>query len=107
MVNWIKTYVIIEDILEEVTEEELADNEASQDQSETDQEVIAEVEIPAEEVDEEEDLPEVDPALKVKLMPMAMMKAKKSAGDEEWKLLSSEEKTRLTDLQVRKLAALS
>jgi hypothetical protein len=48
---------------------------------------------------------ELDPATKAKLLPMAMMKAKRSIGDETWKSLSSDEKTRLTDAELRKLAA--
>jgi len=43
------------------------------------------------------------PALKAKLMPMAMMKAKKAFGD-GWKDLSSEEKTRLTEIELEQLA---
>lgn len=57
------------------------------------------------EEEQEEDLPEVDPALKTKLLPMAMMKAKKAVGNDEWNELSSEEKTRLTDIELRKMAA--
>jgi mRNA (guanine-N7-)-methyltransferase len=49
--------------------------------------------------------PELDPATKAKLLPMAMMKAKRSIGDEAWKSLSSDEKTRLTEAELRKLAA--
>ena len=48
----------------------------------------------------------VPPALKAKLMPMAMMKAKKAYG-EAWKDLSSEEKTRLTQIELEKLAGAS
>lgn len=56
------------------------------------------------EQEEEKKLSAVPPALKAKLMPMAMMKAKKSYG-EGWKELSSDEKTRLTQIELEKLAA--
>jgi mRNA (guanine-N7-)-methyltransferase len=54
---------------------------------------------------ENEEVPDIDPIKKAKLLPMAMMKAKKAIGDEAWKALSSEEKTRLTDQELRRLAA--
>lgn len=54
---------------------------------------------------EEEEPAEIDPALKAKLMPMAMMKAKRVAGDEVWKSLASDEKTRLTRIELQKLAS--
>jgi hypothetical protein len=60
----------------------------------------------ADEEDTEEQEPaEIDPALKAKLMPMAMMKAKRVAGDDVWKSLASDEKTRLTGIELQKLAS--
>jgi hypothetical protein len=56
--------------------------------------------------DEEKKPSTVPPALKFKLMPMAMMKAKKAYG-EAWKDLSSEEKTRFTQIELEKLAGAS
>jgi SAM-dependent methyltransferase len=56
------------------------------------------------EEEEEEEPAEIDPAVKAKLMPMAMMKAKRAAGDEVWKSLASDEKTRLTGIELQKLA---
>ena len=53
---------------------------------------------------EEEKPFEIDPKLKMKLMPMAMMKAKKAVGSDAWQDLPSEEKTRLTEIEVIKLA---
>ena len=61
-----------------------------------------EEDLVAEEKEEEDD--EIDPMVKAKLLPMAMMKAKKIAGDDAWKSLSSDEKTRLTDVELHKLA---
>lgn len=55
--------------------------------------------------DGDEEVPDIDPIKKAKVLPMAMMKAKKAIGDEAWKALSSEEKTRLTDHELRRLAA--
>lgn len=57
-----------------------------------------------EEDDEEDDESEIDPKIKMKLLPMAMMKAKKIVGNDEWANLSSDEKTRLTERELRKLA---
>jgi SAM-dependent methyltransferase len=54
---------------------------------------------------EEEEPAEIDPMLKAKLMPMAMMKAKRAAGDDVWKSLASDEKTRLTGIELQKLAS--
>lgn len=54
----------------------------------------------AEEDEEEEE--EIDPAIKAKLMPMAMIKAKKA--NEGWADLSHEERLRLTEIELRKLA---
>jgi SAM-dependent methyltransferase len=64
--------------------------------------------------DEEEDetpedqsaevLRNIDPKVKMKLMPMAMIKAKKGVGVEAWQGLSSVEKSRLTDIELSKLA---
>jgi mRNA (guanine-N7-)-methyltransferase len=53
----------------------------------------------------EEDLADIDPALKSKLLPMAMMKAKKGAGADAWKLLSAEEKQELIEAELKSLAA--
>jgi SAM-dependent methyltransferase len=53
----------------------------------------------------EEEPAEIDPLLKAKLMPMAMMKAKRAAGDDVWKSLASDEKTRLTGIELQKLAS--
>jgi hypothetical protein len=46
---------------------------------------------------------EIDPVLKAKLMPMTMMKAKRVAGDEVWKSLASNEKTRLAEIELQNL----
>ena len=54
--------------------------------------------------DDDDDDFEVDPQVKAKLFPMALMTAKKSVGDDAWKALSSDERTALTDKEVRKLA---
>lgn len=54
----------------------------------------------AEEDEEEEE--EIDPAVKAKLLPMAMMKAKRA--NQGWADLSAEEKQRLTDIELRILA---
>jgi mRNA (guanine-N7-)-methyltransferase len=59
----------------------------------------------ADEEDVEQEPAEIDPVLKAKLMPMAMMKAKRVAGDEVWKSLASDEKTRLTGIELQKLAS--
>jgi hypothetical protein len=40
--------------------------------------------------------PQIDPILEAKLIPMTMLKAKRADGDEVWKSLASDEKTRLT-----------
>lgn len=50
---------------------------------------------------DEDDVDELDPALKSKLYPMALLKAKKHP---EWNNLSSQEKSALTDDELRKLA---
>ena len=56
--------------------------------------------------DEEEKKPvALDPVKAKKLFPMAMMKAKKAVGADEWKNLSSDEKNRLTQLELEKIAA--
>jgi len=49
----------------------------------------------------------IDPAFKAKMLPMALMKAKKSVGNDRWKELSSEDKTKLTDQELRKMATAS
>lgn len=58
-------------------------------------------------IEEADEQPEIDQAIKSKLLPMAMVKAKKSIGDEAWKALSSDEKTQLTEIELRKLASQS
>jgi mRNA (guanine-N7-)-methyltransferase len=47
---------------------------------------------------------EIDPAKAKKMYPMAMMKAKRAAGD-KWNLFSREEKEELTQVELRKLVA--
>jgi mRNA (guanine-N7-)-methyltransferase len=42
--------------------------------------------------------------MKAKWMPMALLKAKKSTGIDEWTALSSEEKTRLIEVELEKMA---
>lgn len=54
--------------------------------------------------DDVEETAEVDAAIKAKLLPIALMKAKRTTGDGIWSTLSGNEKTRLIDLEVRKLA---
>ncbi|KAL7558096.1 hypothetical protein ACA910_020046 [Epithemia clementina (nom. ined.)] len=54
--------------------------------------------------DDDNEDEEVDPKLKLKLMPMAMMKAKKAAGNDAWANLTPEEKTKRTEVELRKLA---
>jgi mRNA (guanine-N7-)-methyltransferase len=54
-------------------------------------------------VHDSNNLDDIDPQLKTKLFPMALMKAKKGySGD--WNNLDSDEKTRLTNVELRKLA---
>mgnify|MGYP000482622023 CR=1 FL=1 len=57
--------------------------------------------------DEEEKTPtvELDPIKAKKMLPMAMMKAKKIAGEEKWKSFSSDEKKRWTQIELEKIAA--
>ena len=57
--------------------------------------------------DEDDEPPkvELDPTLAKKMFPMAMMKAKRAAGAEKWASLSTEEKERLTQLELQKIAA--
>mmetsp|Transcript_18330 Transcript_18330/g.45411 ORF Transcript_18330/g.45411 Transcript_18330/m.45411 type:complete len:347 (+) Transcript_18330:505-1545(+) len=55
--------------------------------------------------DEEEEV-KIDPIEEKKKLPMAMMKAKKAAGEGKWKGLSSEEKKRLTQIELKKLLKL-
>jgi len=69
------------------------EDEPKQDESEDDEE------------EEKEKAIELDPIKAKKMLPMAMMKAKKAAGEERWKALSSDEKKRLTQLELEKLAA--
>jgi mRNA (guanine-N7-)-methyltransferase len=52
----------------------------------------------------EDDDDDIDPAVKVKLMPKAMTKAKRAAGIELWGGLTAEEKTQLTEVELKKLA---
>jgi mRNA (guanine-N7-)-methyltransferase len=47
---------------------------------------------------------ELSAEMKAKWMPMALLKAKKSTGIDEWKALSSEEKTRLIEVELEKMA---
>ena len=51
-------------------------------------------------VDDEDD---IDPAVKAKLMPMAMIKAKK-ANAGTWETLSPAERMALTEMELKKLA---
>ena len=53
--------------------------------------------------EDEDDIDEIDPAVKTKLMPMAMIKAKKAVGNEAWVGLSTEERMRLTETELKKL----
>ena len=57
-----------------------------------------------EQEDANDNLDNIDPQLKVKLFPMALMKAKKGF-DGAWNELDSDEKTRLTNMELRKLAS--
>ena len=63
----------------------------------------------AEDIDHEDEKEEpafvLDPVKAKTLLPMAMMKAKRAAGEDQWSSLSSEEKKRLTQLELVKLAA--
>jgi SAM-dependent methyltransferase len=75
---------------------------------------IRESTIQIEDFDEEEnsdgdddDLADVDPKLKSKLYPIALLKAKNTAGSDTWTMLSSDEKKRLTELELRKLLSKS
>ena len=56
--------------------------------------------------DDEEDF-ELDIKVKAKLMPMAMLNVKKAVGNESWKTMTPDDKTRLTEIEVRKLAKAS
>jgi mRNA (guanine-N7-)-methyltransferase len=47
---------------------------------------------------------EISAEMKAKWMPMALMKAKKSTGNDEWKAFSREEKTRLIEVELQKMA---
>jgi SAM-dependent methyltransferase len=72
------------------------------------------VKIPDEDEDEEElsesedekDSPvvELDPVKAKKMLPMAMIRAKRAAGEEKWNTLSSDEKKRLTQLELETIA---
>ncbi len=53
--------------------------------------------------DGEDDLTDIDPKLKSKLFPMALLKAKNTVGSDAWAVLSSDEKTKLTETELRKL----
>ncbi len=53
---------------------------------------------------EDEGEVELDPIKAKKMLPMAMMKAKRVAGDEVWNTLSSEQKKHLTQVQLQILA---
>jgi len=52
--------------------------------------------------DEEEEV-KIDSMEEKKKLPIAMMKAKKTAGEEKWKGLSSDDKKRLTQIELKKL----
>ena len=54
--------------------------------------------------DDEAEEDEVDPAIKAKLLPMAMIKAKRASGQDVWAGLSSEEKENLIEIELKKLA---
>ena len=58
----------------------------------------------AEADDDEDDIDDIDPAIKAKLLPMAMIKAKKAAGNDVWVGLSTEERMQLTEVELKKLA---
>jgi hypothetical protein len=47
----------------------------------------------------------VDPIKAKKFLPLAMMKAKKAAGEDTWRTFSSDEKKRLTQIELVKLAS--
>lgn len=68
------------------------------------------VETEADEVDDTEEAEtaaavELDPIKAKKLLPVAMVKAKRKAGEGAWKALSSEEKKRLTQRELEQIAA--
>jgi SAM-dependent methyltransferase len=48
-------------------------------------------------------LDNIDPTVKSKLFPMALMKAKQVVGSDSWTALTSDEKKRLTELELKKL----
>lgn len=56
--------------------------------------------------DDDDDF-ELDIKIKAKLMPMAMFKVKKAVGNDKWQTMTPEDKTRLTEIEVRKLAKAS
>lgn len=66
-----------------------------------DEEVEDEADEP--EAKPEESKPALDPIKSKKMLPMAMMKAKKNVGAEKWQELSSEEKKRLTQIELENL----
>jgi hypothetical protein len=53
--------------------------------------------------DDSDDLADVDPKLKSKLYPVALLKAKNAAGIDAWAMLTSEEKNKHTEVELRKL----
>ena len=55
--------------------------------------------------EEETPTPELDPIKAKKMLPMAMMNAKRTAGADKWATLSSEEKKKLTQIELNKIAA--
>jgi mRNA (guanine-N7-)-methyltransferase len=57
-----------------------------------------------EEEEEETPVVELDPIKAKKMLPMAMMKAKRAAGADVWTTLSNEEKKRLTQIELEKIA---
>jgi mRNA (guanine-N7-)-methyltransferase len=62
-------------------------------------------EVDVDDDDDDDESEEIDPQLKAKFMVMGMTKAKQLAGAEKWALLSSDEKKRLTEIEIRKLAS--
>ena len=65
------------------------------------------VEDEADEVDhpttQESNKPTFDPIQEKKMLPMAMMKAKKHVGADKWQKLSSDEKKRLTQVELESM----
>jgi SAM-dependent methyltransferase len=55
------------------------------------------------ELSDDDELEEIDPSVKSKLFPVALMKAKTAAGNDAWSTLTSDEKKQRTELELRKL----